>query len=171
MQSREDGGVDRSPLGSETQWYWDRRTEYFDRFDDGIQTDAEGLYSVVPREIGMRQASQFRSLDVVDAFAGIGGNAIAFALSGKAVVAIELDPSRFQMAVNNAEIYGVSRSIDFVEGDCREHLVLLAGDRALYLDPPWGGRSYLRNHKFLLEHFSPDGHELLDCRRRLKTRP
>jgi hypothetical protein len=37
---------DRCPFGEHLQKYWNKRYLYFSRFDDGIEIDAEGLYSV-----------------------------------------------------------------------------------------------------------------------------
>ncbi len=67
------GGLPDCPFGSDLQKYWDRRYEYFSRFDDGIQIDAEGLYSVVPEQVAATQASYVHGASVLDAFAGVGG--------------------------------------------------------------------------------------------------
>jgi trimethylguanosine synthase len=50
---------------------------------------------------------------IVDVFCGVGGNAIAFALSGKfkRVYAIERNPAALACARHNAEIYGVADQI------------------------------------------------------------
>jgi hypothetical protein len=45
-------------------------------------------------------------------------------------------------------------------GDFREVVKNVQAD-AINLDPPWGGPSYKELGRFLLEHFSPDGNELL----------
>lgn len=46
----------------------------------GIQLDEEGWFSVTPEEIAARQARRCAGVGVViDAFAGVGGNAIQFA--------------------------------------------------------------------------------------------
>ena len=149
-----------SPFGPETQKYWNRRREYFFRFDEGIQTDAEGLYSVMPEDAALVQASRLSADRVVDAFAGIGGNAIGFARAGKAVVAIESNPSRIEMAKHNARVYGVADRITFVLGDALDHLRGRGG--AVYLDPPWGGPDYKGQGDFLLDHFEPNGRALLE---------
>lgn len=152
----------QSPFGPETQKYWKRRHQYFDRFDDGIQTDAEGLYSVVPQEVGRRQARLLKSATVVDGFAGIGGNAIAFALAGKQVVAIDTNERRLAMCRHNAGIYNVADSIEFVHGDFVELAAKFADAGAVYLDPPWGGPAYMEHGAFKLRDFDPDGGALLD---------
>lgn len=87
---------------------------------------------------------------IIDAFAGAGGNAIAFALSGrfKQVFAIEKDPATLACARHNAEIYGVASKIWWIEGDCfdvlKKRLKSLAKDAIVFASPPWGGMfSYL----------------------------
>ena len=150
-----------SPFGPETQKYWDRREEYFSRFAEGIQTDAEGLYSVMPEDAALAQGVRLRSEHVLDAFAGIGGNAIGFARAGKKVTAIDTDVTRLQMAQVNARIYGVDDRITFIQGDCRDYFKTVP-QGAVYLDPPWGGPDYKGQGAFLLRYFTPDGKELLD---------
>lgn len=54
---------------------------------------------------------------VVDAFAGVGGNAIQFAMTCDRVIAVELCPHRLEIARHNAQVYGVAHKIDFVCGD------------------------------------------------------
>ena len=57
---------------------------------------------------------------IVDAFAGVGGNAIQFALTCDRVIAVELCAQRLQIARHNAEVYGVADKIEFVQGDFLE---------------------------------------------------
>lgn len=82
---------------------------------------------------------------LVDAFAGAGGNSIAFAKSGKwkRVYAIEKDPVVLQCAKHNASIYGVGNKITWFEGDCfeilRNQLKELAPFSIIFASPPWGG--------------------------------
>lgn len=151
---------DICPFGTDLQKYWNRRHKYFSKFDEGIQIDAEGLYSVTPEEIGAHQASLIRSTTVLDGFACVGGNAIAFARAGKKVIAVELSSDRIDMAKVNADIYGVGNDIDFIEGDFFDVAPTVKAS-AVYLDPPWGGPSYNEKGVFLLENFEPDGNKIL----------
>ena len=83
----------------------------------------------------------------MDCFAGVGGNAIAFALSGrwKRVYAIERDAQVLACARHNAEIYGVASKISWYEGDCFEVMKNELADLheycVVFASPPWGGRS------------------------------
>ena len=54
---------------------------------------------------------------IVDAFAGVGGNAIQFALTCDRVIAVELSAQRLAIARHNAEVYGVADKIHFICGD------------------------------------------------------
>lgn len=117
---------DRSRRGGETPWL--------------PHLDEEGSYSLTPRDLALRQAALLPGPLVIDAFCGCGGNAIALALAGRRVVAVERDPQRLALARRNARALGVA--LELVEGDVR---ALLPGILArhpgadLLLDPPWGG--------------------------------
>jgi len=148
------------PLSKDLDKYWRRRYEYFSRFDEGIQIDAEGLYSVVPEKTALEQAQLVMGRTVLDAFAGVGGNAIGFARSGKHVIAADHNEHRLSMAVNNAHVYGVSELIEFHLCDALVSLQEFHAD-AVYLDPPWGGLDYKDRGVFHLADFQPNGHTLL----------
>lgn len=76
----------------------------------------------------------------------MGGNAIAFAQSGrwKRVYAIEKDPNVLACAKHNAEIYGVQDRISWYLGDCfkvlEDQLADLCQYSVLFVSPPWGGK-------------------------------
>lgn len=61
-----------------------------------------------------------RCLVIVDAFAGVGGNAIQFAMTCDRVIAVELCPHRLEIARHNANVYGVADRIEFICGDFLE---------------------------------------------------
>ncbi|GII92393.1 RsmD family RNA methyltransferase [Sinosporangium siamense] len=151
-----------SPFGPSLQKYWNRRYEYFSRFDEGIRTDAEGLYSVMPEDAALAVAKAVRGAVVLDGFAGIGGSSIGFARAGKRVIAVDVDGDRLRMAEENSKIYGVADRIEFVVGDFMDVVQSArAAVDAVYLDPPWGGPAYKGQDRFLLASFLPDGGRLL----------
>ncbi|NOY25746.1 MAG: hypothetical protein GXP62_07715 [Oligoflexia bacterium] len=124
------GDRDRSRRGGPTAWL--------------PHLDDIGRYSLTPRAMADRQVADLcgttpHSL-VVDAFCGCGGNAIAFALAGHRVIAIEKDPDRVALARANAAALGVR-----LELHCGDVATLLPGllhhhpGALLFLDPPWGG--------------------------------
>ena len=81
--------------------------------------DTEGWYSVTPEAIADKIAHNIPPGSIViDAFAGIGGNSIAFARYNCAMVyAVEIDAQRIRLAKNNAKVYGVSEKIKFIRAD------------------------------------------------------
>ncbi|KAH7331056.1 hypothetical protein KP509_20G013500 [Ceratopteris richardii] len=131
--------------------YWVRRASLFSRFDYGVKCDEQGLFLVTPEEIAKHQAKICGPDQIViDAFAGVGGNAIQFALRCKYVVAVDIKPTRIKCARNNAKVYGVAHKIDFIVGD---FFKLTSGLRAdiIFLSPPWGGPSYKAAKVFNIE--------------------
>ncbi|CAM6097192.1 unnamed protein product [Calypogeia fissa] len=59
--------------------YWIQRYSLFTKFDEGVKMDEEGWFSVTPEIIAKHQASRCVTGLVIDAFTGVGGNAIQFA--------------------------------------------------------------------------------------------
>ena len=149
------------PFGTDVQRYWDKRFEYFLRFNDGIKIDKEGLYSVTPEKIALEIAEHTNGDVIVDAFGGVGGNAIAFARTGKKVYCIELDEDRKSFIEHNAKVYGVDDLIHTIQGDFFAKASTVSA-KTVFLDPPWGGPSYKESGSFKLNNFSPDGTKILD---------
>ncbi|XP_027494628.1 trimethylguanosine synthase isoform X1 [Corapipo altera] len=144
--------------------YWAQRYRLFSRFDEGIKLDREGWFSVTPEKIAehiaVRVSQSFNCDIIVDAFCGVGGNAIQFALTSKRVIAIDIDPEKLSLARNNAEVYGVADQIEFV---CGDFMVLAADLRAdvVFLSPPWGGPDYATAEIFDIQTMiCPDGFEI-----------
>ncbi|KAL8762394.1 MAG: hypothetical protein Q9184_001608 [Pyrenodesmia sp. 2 TL-2023] len=88
---------------------------------------------------------------LIDCFAGVGGNTIAFARSGrwKRVYAIEKDEAIIHCGRHNAKLYGVEQKISWFHGDCFEilknELSPLGQHSVIFASPPWGGRVHLRS--------------------------
>ncbi|CAB4273035.1 unnamed protein product [Prunus armeniaca] len=143
--------------------YWFQRYDLFSRYDEGIKMDEQGWYSVTPEEIAITHAKRCENATVIDCFAGVGGNAIQFASMCYHVVAIEIDPLKVDMAINNAKIYGVEDYIDFIVGDFFQLAPSLKGD-VVFLSPPWGGPSYKWMKKFTLDLLKPkDGYAIFQA--------
>jgi trimethylguanosine synthase len=99
---------------------------------------------------------------VIDIFAGAGGNAIAFALSDRwaTVIAIEKNPSVIACAQHNANIYGVSDRITWINDDCFSYLKsnqssIDPAKTVIFASPPWGGPGYSSDAVFNLKTMSP----------------
>ncbi|XP_047405635.1 trimethylguanosine synthase isoform X2 [Sciurus carolinensis] len=144
--------------------YWAQRYRLFSRFDDGIKLDREGWFSVTPEKIAEhiagRVSQSFTCDIIVDAFCGVGGNTIQFALTGKRVIAIDIDPVKIDLARNNAEVYGIADKIEFICGDFLLLAPCLKAD-VVFLSPPWGGPDYATAETFdIRTMMSPDGFEI-----------
>lgn len=142
--------------------YWAQRESLFSKFALGVRLDAEGWFSATPERLAQHIAERCQCDLVVDAFAGVGGNAIQFAFTCERVLAIDLDLSRLLLARHNATIYGVADRIEFVHGDFTALAPRLRAD-VVFLSPPWGGPGYKTAAEFDVRSMMGglDGFELL----------
>ncbi|KAI8808912.1 RNA cap guanine-N2 methyltransferase-domain-containing protein [Cladochytrium replicatum] len=152
------------PLPQKLAKYWHQRFSLFSKFDEGIRIDEEGWYSVTPEKIAAHISERCKCDVIVDAFCGVGGNAIQFARTCNTVLAIDIDPQKIACARRNAELYGVSERIEFIVGDFFELAPSINAD-TVFLSPPWGGPSYNQQEWFGLDSMDVDGFELFKCAR------
>ncbi|KAJ6826042.1 trimethylguanosine synthase-like isoform X1 [Iris pallida] len=155
--------------------YYRQRYSLFSLYDSGIKMDDEGWFSVTPEPIAAVQASRAAAASpageaalVIDCFSGVGGNSIQFAATKSCrVIAIEIDPRKVELAVNNAKVYGVEDRIDFVIGDFFQLASFLRADVA-FLAPPWGGPSYNKVENFTLDMLRPkDGYSIFQAAQKI----
>uniref|UniRef100_A0A1I8A8H5 Trimethylguanosine synthase n=1 Tax=Steinernema glaseri TaxID=37863 RepID=A0A1I8A8H5_9BILA len=153
--------------------YWWQRYRLFTKIDQGILLDRAGWFSVTPERVAEHIADrivQRPGCVVLDAFAGVGGNSIQFALKGAHVIAVDLDPVRLKCAKRNAEVYGVAEHITFILGDFFHVAKMLLKQKpidAVFLSPPWGGPKYLNKMQFDLKTMVPDGIEIFEAAKAL----
>ncbi|PSC71206.1 trimethylguanosine synthase [Micractinium conductrix] len=146
------GGGGRRPvqlpaaMDRKLEKYWLQRYSLFSRFDEGIQVDDQGWYSVTPEVVARHHAA--RAVEALgpdcvacDPFAGAGGNVIQFALACRKTIAVEIDEGRMGMLQNNARVYGVAEKCEFIPGDFFEAAPRIQADVVFY-SPPWGGPEY-----------------------------
>ncbi len=152
---------DPCPFGPKYQPYWIRRQQIFSKFNSGLQTDAEGLFSATPEKIAENICQNIKGKTVLDAFCGIGSVSIALANTNHKVYAIDIDQHRLNMAKQNAAIYGAEKNIEFITADIFEVFDRIKTE-AIFLDPPWGGVGYLNQDSFNLRNFHIDAKKLLD---------
>jgi len=82
-------------------------------------------------------------------------------LSGRwdQIFAIEKDPKALKCAKHNAEIYGVSKKIWWIEGDCfdvlKKRLAGTGKNSVIFGSPPWGGPGYISDAVFTLSTMQP----------------
>lgn len=142
--------------------YWQQRRSLFSKYASGVRLDAEGWFSVTPERLAEHIAERCRCDVVLDAFAGVGGNAIQFAFTCERVLAIDLDLARLKLARHNAQVYGVADRIEFIHGDFTALAPRLRAD-VVFLSPPWGGPGYQAASEFDVATMMGglDGFELL----------
>lgn len=87
---------------------------------------------------------------ITDATAGVGGNVFSFSKNFKKVNAIEIDKKWFAYLKNNTSLYNLS-NIEFFNEDCMKRLGNLGEQDVVFIDPPWGGRSYKDEDKMRLK--------------------
>ncbi|KAI9140166.1 RNA cap guanine-N2 methyltransferase-domain-containing protein [Paraphysoderma sedebokerense] len=158
--------TNQNQVSKRVKKYWYNRFKLFEKFDQGICLDEEGWFSVTPENIAAHIAERCRGDVIIDAFAGVGGNAIQFAFTCERVIAIDKSPIRLACLKRNAQVYGVEDRIECILGDFFE----LAKSRRLkadvvFLSPPWGGPEYLNADTFGLQMIPCDGSHLLNVAR------
>nr|GMD96331.1 trimethylguanosine synthase isoform X1 [Ipomoea batatas] len=148
--------------------YWCQRYRLFSKYDEGIQMDEEGWFSVTPESLAKHHADRCANGTIVDFFTGVGGNAIQFAQRCRHVIAIDIDPKKIDYAQHNAAIYGVSDQIDFIRGDSFTLAPMLKVD-VVFMSPPWGGPDYAKVKTFDIKTMLKphDGHFLFNIATRI----
>ncbi|EPS45588.1 hypothetical protein H072_416 [Dactylellina haptotyla CBS 200.50] len=160
--------------------YWHQRYSLFSLWDEGIWITDEGFYSVTPESVARKIAGHILPPSlaepqvIIDAFCGVGGNAIQFALSPqcKRVIAVDHDETMLACAMHNAKIYGVEDKIEFRKADFFEFASQWEGEVAvgtLFLSPPWGGPSYKHDKIFDLQTMTYGGAEIYDAARKITS--
>ncbi|KAH5214968.1 trimethylguanosine synthase [Parastagonospora nodorum] len=155
--------VDQFP--EELKKYWFQRFKIWEQYDKGIWMTEDAWFGVTPEPIANKIAAHIaesvpssKSI-IVDAFAGVGGNAIALARSGRweRVFAIEKDEKTMKCAKHNAEVYGVASKIFWLTGDCFKAIQRFKGSNevVIFASPPWGGVEYGSEDVFDLTSMQP----------------
>ena len=79
---------------------------------------------------------------IFDMMSGVGGDTIEFGKTFGSVISCEKDDARFNMLRNNIGIYGMS-NVELHNKCCLTLLPDILNDvDVVYMDPPWGGKSY-----------------------------
>lgn len=86
---------------------------------------------------------------VSDCTAGVGGNTLSFAKFFSFVNAIEIDPIRSRFLINNLNIYNFT-NVQVFNKDCTALIYSLDNHNVIFIDPPWGGKSYKQFNKLRL---------------------
>ncbi|EME40349.1 hypothetical protein DOTSEDRAFT_137799 [Dothistroma septosporum NZE10] len=146
--------------------YWHQRQKIFSKYDQGVWLTDDAWFGVTPEPVAKKIAEQVATAPasktmLIDAFAGVGGNVIAFALSGrwKQIFAVEKDAKTLACAKHNAKIYGVDKKIFWIHGDIFDQLngrfKTTGRNAVIFGSPPWGGPSYADWDVFDLSYMEP----------------
>lgn len=123
----------------------DVRMTNISRYSMTLPRVAEQVAEVIVACLGGKQDAV-----VTDAFAHVGGTAIAFARRFTKVIACELHPLHCDFLLTNIKTYGLLDRVEIQQGDFLELLTTPAfqSQEAVFLDPPWGGPSYKYKQDF-----------------------
>jgi 16S rRNA G966 N2-methylase RsmD len=121
----------------------------FTEYNNKLQYDNEGLYSITNYKeadyISKIIKSNFiesNNLNILDGTGGLGGNTISFCKYFNLVTTIELNKNRFEMLINNINLYNY-KNIKLLNTDSIKYLFKNFNNYHIYFfDPPWGGPNY-----------------------------
>jgi len=85
---------------------------------------------------------------ITDCTAGCGGDTISFLNKFRKVHSIEKNLIRFNNLLNNIKVYNLTRNSRIYCSAFLDVIKNIEDHDVLYIDPPWGGKSY-RKHKTL----------------------
>lgn len=130
-----------------------------------IPNDAEQITNIIANHV-LKFFQKCSDVNIIDATAGVGGNTISFSDKFKHVIAIEIDQERFNYLLNNVSVYHMI-NVTLYNNDCMKIIPNLTDNDVIFIDPPWGGKSYKSHNKIRLT-LGDDSIEdiclqLLDC--------
>jgi 16S rRNA G966 N2-methylase RsmD len=121
-----------------------------------LKIDEIGLYSIsTPKNASIisqlikKNINYNDNIIITDAMAGVGGNTISFSSYFYFVNSIEIDETRFNYLVSNSSLYN-KENILCIKGNFFDYITKLYQD-ILFLDPPWGGKTYKDNLNFRIK--------------------
>jgi 16S rRNA G966 N2-methylase RsmD len=102
--------------------------------------DSDNILNII--ETHIKKIKTIEESIIVDATGGIGGDTITFAKKFLRVFSIELNLERFQFLKNNVEDVYELKNVVVVNGDSLIIIPKLHNIDVIYIDPPWGGKTY-----------------------------
>ena len=120
-----------------------------------LKIDDIGMYSIsTPKNadiISQLIKKNFfeQNIIITDAMAGVGGNTLSFASNFYYVNAIEIDTRRFNYMVSNLSLYSKDNVL-CIKGNYMDLIYQIYQD-VIFMDPPWGGKSYKEFEEISLE--------------------
>lgn len=117
-----------------------------------LKIDHDSIYYITPKEYANKishiiinhmanMCIKPGNIIITDTTAGVGGDTIAFASMFNHVYAIELNELRATYLKNNISVYDLD-NVSVINDSCLTVLPTITNHNVVYIDPPWGGRSY-----------------------------
>lgn len=91
-----------------------------------------------------------KMMTIADCTSGAGGDIISFSKLFLHVVAFEMDENRFDMLTNNIDVYNLN-NVTTINDNCFSSLFNINFADIVYIDPPWGGKSYKNKNNLILK--------------------
>lgn len=110
--------------------------------------DAEIISGLIIKYCSMKDVN-YNDITLTDATAGLGGNTMSFAKLFRHINVIEKNPFTFEILSNNLKEYGY-RNITIINDDYANIYNELT-QNVIFIDPPWGGKKYLKQKKLRLQ--------------------
>lgn len=119
-----------------------------------LQIDYESLYSITLPQTShdivqiindhlSKKNIDHKLCSITDATAGVGGDSISFSSNFNKVYSVEINPNRYSFLINNLNIYNIENVTTF--NNSYLNLINKINSDIVFIDPPWGGRSYKHN--------------------------
>lgn len=108
--------------------------------------DSEMIINAIKSVIG----ESLNSYSITDATANVGGDTIRFAMNFKNVNSVEINKSNYDVLKNNISVYNFD-NINLYNNDIASvwNDLSIKTD-ILFIDPPWGGKDYMKKSKINL---------------------
>lgn len=108
-----------------------------------IREDADIITKIIQQHTNALDIPN-NELIITDATAGVGGNVLSFCKYFHHVNAIEINKLRCDYLKSNIDIFGF-QNVNIYNEDCAKILNTLHNHHIIFLDPPWGGKSYKKH--------------------------
>lgn len=125
-----------------------------------LKIDSESIHYISLREIAnkisniikhhlLRNKIQSKNVYITDATAGVGGDTISFGMTFGNVNSIEINELRYEYLINNINVYEL-KNIKTYNDNCLSLLATIKKQTVVFIDPPWGGKTYKMHKKLKL---------------------
>jgi hypothetical protein len=129
-----------------------------------LRLTKQAIYSTTPHDhslytanIAARFFPDVSKIVATDATANIGGNARAMIGKYKHVNLVEIEPIHANIAAHNLKLLGMRSGYSVITSN---YLSTNLKQDLLFLDPPWGGVDYKRDHSKPLTLLTPGGDKI-----------